>query len=391
MKQTILFVDDDPKILKGVARQFEDIFDLETANGPEEALELIENNEPFAVVISDMRMPVMNGIELLRKVQQRSKDTVRMILTGFADLETTIEAVNEGNIFRFLSKPCSPNILEKGIRDGLEQYRLVHSEHELLEGTLHGSIKVLSEMLSLVNPLAFGRTSLVQRIAMSIGEELEIADLWDLKIASLLFPLGCITVSEAALECVLLGNPVPESEEAAFSKHASLAQNMLMSIPRLESVAEIVAYQDQGFDGSGLPLTNSLRGKEIPLGARILKAASDFELAIKRSVDAPSALALLEEKLEQYDPQVIEGLASSLRHGLCQSESYEVAMSDIRPGMVLANDIRGKNGGLLITKGQAITESNRQRLTTMSENGMIGDVAEIELLGEIEVQPTLTT
>ena len=389
MTQKILFVDDDPKILKGVVRQFEDIFDLETANGPEDALELLENSEPFAVVVTDMRMPGMNGIQLLREIRRRSKDTVRMLLTGFADLESTIEAVNEGNIFRFLSKPCAPNVLEKAIRNGLEQHRLVHAEKELLEGTLHGSIKVLSEVLSLVNPLAFGRTSLVQRIAMSIGEELKLQDMWDLKIASLLFPLGCITVSESALECVLRGNPVPKSEEAAFSQHALLARNMLKNIPRLESVAEIVAYQDQGFDGSGLPLTNSRIGEEIPLGARILKAASDFEIGIKRAGDAPTAMALLKENLAQYDPDVIEGLASSLRNGLCQSESYEIAILHIQPGMVLATDIRGKNGNLIIAKGQSITESNRQRLTTMNENGTIGDVAEIELLGKVKVQKAL--
>ena len=390
MTEKILFVDDDPKILKGVTRQFEDIFDLETASGGEEALELIENSEPFAVVVSDMRMPNMNGIELLKEIRRRSKNTVRMLLTGFADLKSTIEAVNEGNIFRFLSKPCAQNILEEAIRDGLEQYRLVHAEKELLEGTLHGSIKVLSEMLSLVNPLAFGRTSLVQRIAMSIGEELELEEMWNLKIASLLFPLGCVTVSESTLESVLLGDPVPESEKAAFNKHASVAKNMLKNIPRLESVAEIVAYQDQGFDGSGLPEINPLRGDDIPFGARILKVASDFEIATKQAVDAPSAMALLKKKIRQYDPDVIQGLAASLRNGLCQSESYEVAILDIKPGMVLAKDIRGRNGNLIIAKGQSITVSNRLRLTTMNENKMIGDVVEIEILGQLEVQETLT-
>ena len=390
MAEKVLFVDDDPKILKGVLRQFEDVFDLETASGGEEALGLIDNTEPFAVVVSDMRMPSMNGIELLKQIRRRSKNTVRMLLTGFADLESTIEAVNEGSIFRFLSKPCPQKVLEKAIRDGLEQFRLVHAEKELLEGTLHGSIKVLSEMLSLVNPLAFGRTSLVQRIALSIGEELDLEEIWDLRIASLLFPLGFITVSESTLESVLLGNPVPETEKAAFSQHASVAKNMLTNIPRLESVAEIVAYQDQGYDGSGLPETNSLRGEEIPFGARILKVASDFEIATKHAVDAPSAMALLSKKLQQYDPKVIEALASSLRNGLCQSESYEVSISDIKPGMVLANDIRGRNGNLIIAKGQSITESNQQTLTTMNENEMIGDVVEIEILGQLESQEALT-
>ena len=389
MTQRILFVDDDPKILKGVSRQLEGVFDLETANGPEEALELVREDGSFAVVISDMRMPSMNGVELLREIRKRSPKTVRMILTGFADLESTIEAVNEGNIFRFLSKPCSPDVLQTAIRDGLEQFRLVHAEQELLEGTLLGSVKVLSEMLSLVNPLAFGRTSLVQRIAMAIGEELKLDNLWDIKIASLLFPLGCITVSQAALECVLQGNPVPESEQAAFDQHAELARNMLKNIPRLESVAEIVAYQDMGFDGSGLPRESSLSGDDIPIGARILKVASDFEIAFKTASEPSEALVTLKRKRGQYDPRVIEGLTSALHNGLGQTESHEVNVFKLEPGMVLAKDVRGNNGHLIITKGQSITESNRQRLRAMSLNGLIGEVVEIEVLGKVKTLETL--
>ena len=390
MTQKILFVDDDPKILKGVSRQLEDVFDLAAANGPLEALELLQEEGPFAVVISDMRMPDMNGIELLREIRQRSPQTVRMMLTGFADLKSTIEAVNEGNIFRFLSKPCAADVLKNAIRDGLNQFRLIHAEKELLEGTLLGSIKVLSEMLSLVNPLAFGRTSLVQKISLAIGQELGLENLWDLKIASLLFPLGCITVSESAMECVLLGKPVPECEKAAFDKHADLGKNMLKNIPRLESVAEIVACQDKGFDGSGLPQDKSLSGESIPIGARILKVASDFEIAFKTAVDPHAALVSLRKKSQQYDPEVVNGLASALRNGLGKTESDEIAVSRISPGMVLAKDIRSANGHLIIAKGQSITESNQQRLRTMSRNGVIGNVVEIEVLGTIETPETLT-
>jgi DNA-binding NtrC family response regulator len=129
----VLFVDDDQKVLNGICRQCEDVFAFETANGPEIALEMFDSDGPFAVVVSDMRMPGMNGIELLSRVKEQSPDTTRIMLTGYADLQATIEAVNEGNIFRFLSKPCPQEVLEKAVRDGLEQYRLVTAEHELLE------------------------------------------------------------------------------------------------------------------------------------------------------------------------------------------------------------------------------------------------------------------
>lgn len=383
MSQRVLFVDDDPKILKGIARQFEDTLDLDIANGPEHALEQFDQGQTFAVVVSDMRMPNMSGVELLSAIRQRSPETVRIMLTGFADLESTIEAVNEGNIFRFLSKPCTHDVLKKAVEDGLKQYRLVHSEKELLEGTLHGSIKVLSEMLSLVNPLAFGRTSQVQRISLGIGQEMDYQRLWDLKIASMLFPLGCVTISEKSLESVLNGKAIPDGDEAAFASHAALASGMLKSIPRLEHVAEIVAYQDKGFDGSGLP-QDGVHGEAIPLGGRILKLAADFEIKFKRCGDANVALEKIETGAGPYDPQVLSALKTALHSGLCQACSRDVSIEDLEIGMILSADLRGLGGQLLVASGQEITQSLRFRLQKLFANRTIGEMIQIEVLGEFQ-------
>ena len=119
----ILFVDDDERILKGIVRQQGDDFDITTALGPMEALKLVNESEPFAVVVSDMRMPEMTGVDLLKRVREISPDTVRMILTGFAELNTTIQAVNEGHIFRFLSKPCDEDLMAASLEAGLKQFR----------------------------------------------------------------------------------------------------------------------------------------------------------------------------------------------------------------------------------------------------------------------------
>ncbi|MFC1758995.1 HD domain-containing phosphohydrolase [Planctomycetota bacterium] len=383
MSEKILFVDDDQKILNGIERQFEDTLDFQTANHPAEALEVLKDNSPFAVVVTDMRMPGMNGVELLSQVRELSPDTVRIMLTGYADLQVTIEAVNEGNIFRFLSKPCPPDVLEKAVRDGLTQYRLVTAEHELLEGTLHGSIKVLSEMLSLVNPLAFGRTSQVQRIAVAIGEDLKLPNLWDVRIAAMLFPLGCVTVSQTTLESVLAGQSLGEQEQRVFSQHASIACNMLGQIPRLETVAAIVAYQDKCFDGSGNP-DDDVSGDEIPIGARILKLASDFEILYKLHGDTAQALQKLKERTGYYDPNVVESLRNALRIGLCQSSRREVSVHEIKEGMVLAADVRAKRGQLLATSGQEVTDSIRRRLCDLHNRDVFEGDLQIEILGEVD-------
>ena len=387
MSEKVMFVDDDQRILNAIRRQFEDVLDFHTANAPDVALQLLVDEGPFAVVVSDMRMPEMNGIELLSHVRQRSVDTVRIMLTGYADLQATIDAVNEGNIFRFLSKPCPQEVLEKAVRDGLAQYKLVTAERELLEGTLHGSIKVLSEMLSLVNPLAFGRTSQVQRFALAIGEDMQLPSLWDLKIAALLFPLGCVTVSEKALECALAGLPIPEEEREAYSQHVIVARDMLKKIPRLEGVSEIIAYQEKGFDGSGTP-EDTVQGRDIPIGARILKAASDFEIAYKQTGDSSAALQRLDQVKQRYDSQVIDSLRDSLRNGLCQSSRLRMPIQQLTVGMVLAADVRTSSGQLMVTSGQAVTDSLLRRLGDLHERRAIGGEFEVEVLRKVESYET---
>ena len=383
MAEKVLFVDDDQKILNGISRQFEDVFNFEIAAGPKIALEICEQDGPFSVVVSDMRMPGMNGIELLSQIRKDSPETVRIMLTGYADLKATIDAVNEGNIFRFLSKPCPQETLERAVRDGLEQHRLITSERELLEGTLHGSIKVMSEILSLVNPLAFGRTSQLRRIALGIGRQLDIPDLWDLKIATMLFPLGCVTVSQKALECAFAGLPIPDNDLDAYRKHPSLGKAMLEQIPRLEGVATIVEHQNQHYDGTdnhdGLA-----SGDEIPIGARILKLASDFEIEYKKCGETALAMKSIKDRIGHYDPAVIEALQVALRNGLCQTEKKEVPILELDEGMVLAQDVVGKNGQLMVTAGQEITESIRARLKDFCKRELVEDRFVIELLGEVE-------
>ncbi|MBW1699478.1 MAG: response regulator, partial [Deltaproteobacteria bacterium] len=133
MTEKILVVDDEQNLLNAIYRQLRKSFQIDTALGPEQGLTAVENKGPYAVVISDLRMPAMDGIQFLARVKQINPETVRMMLTGNADLEKTIQAVNEGNIFRFFTKPCPPEILAGGLRSGIEQYQLVTAERELLQ------------------------------------------------------------------------------------------------------------------------------------------------------------------------------------------------------------------------------------------------------------------
>ena len=276
MSGKILCVDDEPHVLAGYERQLRKQFDIETALGGEQGLSAIAARGPFAVIVTDMRMPGMSGIEFLGRVRKLTPDSVRMMLTGNNDQHTATSAVNDGNVFRFLNKPCPAETLAEALHAGLEQYRLITAEKQLLEQTLHGSIKVLTDLLSLVSPVAFGRATRVQRLVRKVAEILKVHGGWQLDIAAMLSQIGCVTVPETVLETVYAGGDLPDEERRMFERHPQIGRGLIAQIPRLEVVAEIVAYQEKHFDGQGLP-ADDVKGESIPLGARILKATLDYE------------------------------------------------------------------------------------------------------------------
>jgi DNA-binding NtrC family response regulator len=148
MSNKILCIDDDANVLTGIQRNLRKQFDIDTAVGALAALKLIEKECPYAVIVADMQMPGMNGVEFLNIARKKYPDTVRVMLTGNADQKTATDAVNRGHIFSFLNKPCPPEKLAEVLTDGIKQYRLITAERELLENTLNGSVKVLMEILS---------------------------------------------------------------------------------------------------------------------------------------------------------------------------------------------------------------------------------------------------
>jgi len=154
----ILLVDDDINILSGIKRMLFKKYQILTANSGNEAIEIAKINKDIAVVVSDYKMPEMDGNQLLSNIKTIIPDAVRMMLTGYADIDASIKAINEGNIFRFLTKPCPTEILAGAIDEGIKQYNLVISERELFQQTLRGTIKLLIEILEITNPFAFSKS-----------------------------------------------------------------------------------------------------------------------------------------------------------------------------------------------------------------------------------------
>lgn len=205
MTEKVLFVDDVPAVLEGYKRLLHKELSIDTAVGGQQGLAAIRQRGPFAVVVSDMKMPEMNGVEFLSEVKSRAPDTVRIILTGYSDIESAIHAVNEGNIFRFLTKPCPKETLLKAVSAALMQYRLINAERELLEKTLRCSIQAMTEILSVTNPAAFGRTTRLQRYVQYLVSKLKITQHWQYEVAAMLSQLGCVTLDPDTVEAVGAG------------------------------------------------------------------------------------------------------------------------------------------------------------------------------------------
>lgn len=369
MDEKILFVDDDPNILSAYQRQSRRQFTIETALGGELGLAAISTHGPYAVIVADMRMPIMDGVQFLSKVKNIAPDSVRMMLTGNADQQTAINAINEGNIFRFLTKPCPPDVLANTLTAGIDQYRLVTAEKELLEKTLRGSVKVLTDILTLVNPTAFGRASRVQRLVRKISADLKVDKAWQMEIAAMLSQLGCITTPEDILAKVYIGTNLSEKELQVFQTHPKIGCDLIANIPRLETVATVMAYQEKHFDGSGVPY-DAKRGEEIPLGARILKLALDFDSLVTSGSNHAEAMAVIHERKGWYDPTIVE----SLKRVLTVEARYElktVRIIELTLDMILAEDIKTSAGVLLITKGHEITQLLRTHLKNWVETKRI--------------------
>jgi len=381
MNEKILAVDDEKNILDAIQRQMRKKFHVETALGPEEGLTAIKQRGPHAVVISDLRMPKMDGIQFLTRVKKLTPDTVRVMLTGNADLENAIQAVNEGNIFRFLTKPCSPEILEKVIQAGIEQYRLVTAEKELLQKTLKGSINVLNKVLSLVNPEAFGRSSRIKRYVKQIAEKLDVPDVWKFELAAMLSQIGCVILPAEALKKLSQGKNLTGEEVQLFDMHPMIASDLITNIPRMQKIAEMIRYQEKHFDGTGNP-KDKRREKDIPLGARILKVALDFDLMEAKSVFKRKAIGALKSRSGWYDPLILEVFEEIIDDETMYIER-EVMFAELKTDMILGEDIRTYNGRILITRGQEISPIMINRLNNISKSAGIQEPIKILIPSDV--------
>lgn len=335
----VLLVDDEPQVLDGLARVLRQGFDPLTATSGAAGLEILKADPEIAVVMSDMRMPLMDGAAFLAQARLILPDAVRVLLTGQADVESAIAAVNEGSIFRFLKKPCPPDAIRAALTAANEQRRLVLAERELLERTLRGAVQALSETLALAAPTVFGSCTRVKRMASEVASKLGLEMLWPLEIAAMMCHIGVIALPPSLWERRAHRALMSAPDRAMLDRVPVLTEQLLAPIPRLERVVEIIHH------ALGPSSANDL-------AANVLRAVLDYE--------EHESLDPLRAAPDRHRPEVLDALAEVL--GLSRGGGAEVAIADLCEGMVLAEDVRTPAGTLVVARGHTITAGLAERL-----------------------------
>ena len=316
----ILFVDDEPEVLKAFQRRFRSSFTVNVANGGAEALSAMATTGPYAVIVSDYRMPEMDGVEFLSRARDLAPDSIRIMLTGQPDMELAIKAVNEGRIFRFLTKPCPPEIVANAVAEALKYHRLVKTEREVagLRKWRHSMEAMIRSFVSLMetrDPYTAGHQQRVTILATAIAEEmgLDAGNLEAVRLAATIHDIGKMYVPSE-----FLNRPgrLTEVEFNVIKVHPQVGCDILKPIDFEYPINLIVQQHHERIDGSGYPL--ALKGEDIMLEARIITVADVVEAMnshrpYRPSLGIKAAMNEIEQhKGTHYDNNAVEACLSLL-------------------------------------------------------------------------------
>jgi CheY-like chemotaxis protein len=351
-KKRVLCVDDEPNVLEGLSLHLGRRYEVSCAQSGAAGLEVLQHGPPPAVVISDMRMPGMDGATFLAQARELAGDAVRILLTGQADMRSAAAAVNDGQIFRFLAKPCSPPMLLQAAEAAVTQHQLLTVEREVLEQTVHGSIKALSDVLAITSPLSFGRAMRIKQHVAELCTALNIRERWQVEVAAMLSQLGYITLPTETVERVYYGQSLSDAEKAMLLRVPKVTEQLIANIPRLEPIREVLALA-----------ARPVRNRDLQDGAagqrarwaQILQIASDYDILESQGNPTSLVLDTLRGRGERYDSELMNTLIALHEKGEAHAEVREIPLTALRLGMTLAEDFKMNSGTLLVKRGYEVT------------------------------------
>jgi response regulator RpfG family c-di-GMP phosphodiesterase len=402
----ILLVDDEPSILASLRRLLKSHgFEVFLANSGQEGLEVLER-EPIDIVFSDMRMPGMDGSQFLEQVFARWPETKRILLTGYADVKSTIAAVNQGKIWRYIAKPWDDGDLLLCVEQALGHRRLLNENARLLKLTqdqneelkslnasletrvnertgelqralkaLHQSfintVNVFSSLMDMRGGLLAGHARRVAENARKVAKRMGMSDgeVQEIFLAGLLHDIGKLGLPDEATERPF--NALGPELRAELMKHSVKGEMLLMSVPQLARVAQLVRHHHELFDGEGYP--DSLSGMMIPMGARILTVVNDFDslqigTLAARPLRPPEALRfMVDNRGKRYDPTVVDAFEEVLVESSPADEFIEMLLrpSSLHAGQRLTRDLMHEDGYLLLARDHILTAAEIAQLARL--------------------------
>lgn len=354
LRPRLLCVDDEPDLLDSLRLLFRNRYELSVARSGTEALEMFEGHEqvPFDVVLSDMQMPGMNGAEFLTTLRARHPEVPRLLMSGHADMEGAISAINHAKVFRFLTKPCPPELLIESIDEALDRARLQTMERDLLDRTLNGTVDMLTDVLGLVSSEAADRSHRIRGHVHRLCQELGLELPWELDLAAMLCQLGFVAIPP----------PVGGRESAELhERRVELTAELLIHIPRLGAVAALIRGQ---LSTDPVRTDNDIAAwSERELNAEILRLAVGFEELMVGGASPEQAIdAML--GAENPSPTFVLAALAKLRNIEEGHVDMAVGVDDLRPLMILTEDLALNSGPTLAPAGMELTTALISRVVS---------------------------
>jgi response regulator RpfG family c-di-GMP phosphodiesterase len=453
-EHTILLVDDEQSITRSLHRLFrKEKYRILTAASGQEGLKILETtDQPVSLVISDQRMPGMTGAQFLEKARLIAPDAIRFLLTGYSDVKDILDAVNKGEIHRYLTKPWNDDELIQQVRSALELFELQRENQRLNELTIRqnteltalnqnlemkiqerteeillksnaleqanaslergfiDTIRLLSSLVETLNPNLGSYLNFVAQLSKRMGRilGLEKQDLDQIEIAGMLHDVGLLGLPRTLLQ----KNPdeMTDAEIKLFKHHPVIGQLCLQPVERLDPVGAIVFSHHENYDGSGFP--NGMTGEDIPLGARIIRVAADYTGLVRQwpsdtfgirqravkylgqsvldlSIDDPQLLVqeivkqlLYRQAKRLYDPNVINSLVETLEEDKESNrkfvdKSISISLWFLKPGMKLNQELRVRDGRLLLARGSVLNASMISAIHKLAKTILIDERIEV--------------
>lgn len=411
---SLLLLDDEQDILNALKRLLRKEYDIITFTDGHEALEYLAKN-PADIIMSDMRMPNMDGAEFLTKSRNICPNAIRLLLTGYSDMVSTITAINEGAVYTYIAKPWDNETLKLTLAKASEHYLLKNQAKQLtyklaaandelenlnqsleekvklrtqalnlskqkIQGTLKTHKELLHDVLDMISATIEYRTGLsaghIKRIAVqskSVALKLELAQsvCMEVYLSALLHEIGTVGLTDEALSNIQLGNEISSD---SFNTHPLIGAEIVSKVTRFAPLVLGIKHQNENIDGTGIP--DHLAGDDIPISARILRVVKDFDFLIagkenKAKMTINNAEKWIKDKTDiWYDKSVIDVFMKMLakRNEDDSHMQYSVGVETLRSGNVLLEDLILNNGNTMLKAGQEINTKMIEKLREYERN-----------------------